>query len=157
MGIKDLLPNLPGGDITLKGFASISSLKDKVVPVDVDFDTGSLVYVCALRNRTTFESGDYLPAVREFQKQLMGPMFLYKWALLLVFDGEPPEEKRFEHDRRKKKSDGIVITSVYIFCKHYQIPYVVSAQEADMQVGRQRKGAVIVTNDGDLVAYGNKK
>eukprot|EP00978_Attheya_sp_CCMP212_P042561 scaffold261597_cov55-Attheya_sp.AAC.1 len=149
MGIKDLLPNLPGGDIKLKGFASISSLKDKAVPVD--FDTGSLVYVCALRNRTTFKSGDYLPAVREFQKQLMGPMFLYEWDLLLVLDGEPPEEKRFEHERWKKKSDGIVITSVYIamltkLCKHYQIPYVVSAQEADMQVGSKTAER---SSDGD--------
>jgi len=70
MGIKYLLPDLPGGDIKLKGFASISSLKDKAVPVD--FDTGSLVYVCALRHRTTFEAGDYLPAVREFKKKTHG-------------------------------------------------------------------------------------
>jgi hypothetical protein len=48
-----------------------------------------------------------------------------------------------------------MLTKLY---KHYQIPYVVSVQEANMQVGRQWKGAVIVTKDGDyLVAYGNTK
>eukprot|EP00978_Attheya_sp_CCMP212_P014373 scaffold36531_cov52-Attheya_sp.AAC.1 len=105
MGIKNLLKNLPGGDIKLKVFGSIRSLKDKAVPVD--FDTGSLVYVCALRHPIAFEAGDYVPAVRKFHKQLIGPLLLYKWDLLLVFDGPAPEEKRFEHTRRKAKSGGI--------------------------------------------------
>eukprot|EP00978_Attheya_sp_CCMP212_P027788 scaffold93977_cov62-Attheya_sp.AAC.3 len=126
MGIKDLLPKLPvsGGDIALKPFASISSLRDKVIPVD--FDTGSLVYVCVIRHKVVFKDGDYLPAVSEFHKVIIAPIFLYKWHLLLIFDGVPPEEKRFEH-MRQKKSGGLTLTSLYIamltkLCERYQIP-----------------------------------
>uniref|UniRef100_A0A6U3QM53 Uncharacterized protein n=1 Tax=Ditylum brightwellii TaxID=49249 RepID=A0A6U3QM53_9STRA len=54
MGIHGLLPCLPGGDVKLKGFASITSLRDKAMPVD--FDTGSLVYVCALRTKDEYEA-----------------------------------------------------------------------------------------------------
>eukprot|EP00978_Attheya_sp_CCMP212_P014184 scaffold36080_cov41-Attheya_sp.AAC.1 len=158
MGTHSLLPCLPGGDVKLKGFTSITSLRDKAIPVD--FDTGLLVYVCALRTQDEYEDGNYVPApVKEFQKALMVPIFLYKWDLLLVFDGQPPEQKRFEHERRKKKAGGIAITSLYIamltkLCITLQIPYVITPLEADMQVSRgHRKGAAAVTRDGDLVAY----
>ena len=112
MGIKNLPKNLPGGDVKLKLFSSILSLKNKATPVD--FDTGSLVYVCALQHLAAFEAGDYVPAVKEFHRQLIDPLLLYKWDMFLVFDGPAPEEKRFEHVRRKSKAGGVIITSMYI-------------------------------------------
>lgn len=89
-------------------------------------------------------------------------MEVYRWDIRVIFDGKPPSEKRFEHARRRDREDGVVITSLFIaycveICKAMCVPYMVAAGEADVQVGKQRDGAIAATRDSDLLAYGNKR
>ena len=50
----------------------------------VDIDTGTLIYVCALRHKDVYNAGDYLPAAAEFQRQIISLNLLYKWDVTLV-------------------------------------------------------------------------
>jgi 5'-3' exonuclease len=159
MGVKILLPNLPGGDMesTITGFEKLKVLRNR----SIDIDSGTLIYTCAFRHRTAYNAGDYLPAVREFQRTLIVLTKIEKWNInTVVFDGVPPEEKAHEHRRRRQKADSIVITSTFIamcvkVCKKLFINYVVAPQEADMQVCRRDDNTILVCRDSDGVAYGH--
>ena len=161
MGIKNLLKELPGGDArtdTIRGFTNLHLLKDGKNKVDLD--TGTLIFVCALRHRQTYDQGIYSHAVREFQLQILSLINVHGWDMTLIFDGYRPLEKQFEHARRDKE-DGLTITSFFIaccvqVCKRMCIPFIVAATEADVQVGKQRDGAIAVSRDSDLIAYGNR-
>ena len=71
MGVKGLLKELPGGsmDESFHGFLNLDILRNKCLPADID--TGTLVFVCALRHREAFNSGNYTPSAREFQRQMI--------------------------------------------------------------------------------------
>ena len=61
MGIKDLLKELPGGNVknsTRYGFADLAILRS--FPASVD--TGTLLFVCAFRHKDAFNAGDYIPS-----------------------------------------------------------------------------------------------
>ena len=162
MGVKGLLKELPGGDVgqcQRTGFANLAALHNRFRPADID--TGTLIFVCALRHKEAFNAGDYVPAAREFQRQIISMNLIYKWDYTLVFDGRPPEEKRHEHARRREKVGSVVIDSTFIsicvvICKRHFVKYVVAPSEADMQVGRWQDGAVPVCRDSDEIAYGNR-
>ena len=163
MGIKNLLKELPGGNSltdTIHGFDNLHLLRDRKNKVDLD--AGTLVFVSALRNRETYSQGIYKFAAAEFQRELMCLVEVYRWDIRVIFDGKPPTEKRFEHARRRDREDGVEITSLFIafcieVCKVMCVPYMVAAGEADVQVGKQRDGAIAATRDSDLLAYGNKR
>ena len=74
MGITDLLKELPGGNAktsTRYGFANLAILRN--FPASID--TGTLLFVWALRHKEAYNAGRYLPALREFQRKttLSGP------------------------------------------------------------------------------------
>ena len=163
MGINDLLKELPGGDAkvdTRSNLSSLTLLRSKNQPID--FDVGTLIYTCAFKHKVSYAAGNYIPAVREFQARITILRSLHQWDFTCIFDGIPPPEKAYEHERRRRKEEGIAITSTYIamcakVCQRCFIPYIVSPVEADMQVGRRRENAVAVCRDSDLVAYGRPK
>lgn len=69
MGVKGLLKELPGGDVgqcQRTGFANLAALHNRFRPADID--TGTLIFVCALRHKEAYNAGDYVPAAREFQR-----------------------------------------------------------------------------------------
>ena len=159
MGITDLLKELPGGNAktcTRYGFADITILRS--FPASVD--TGTLLFVCAFRHKDAFDAGDYIPAAREFQRQIISMNLLYKWEYTLVFDGIPPKEKRHEHRRRQSKQGSLTMTAKFIsicilICKRHFVKFVVAPAEADMQVGRTADGGIPVCRDSDDIAFGN--
>ena len=58
MGVKGLLRELPGGDVkacTRVGFSTLDILRSR--PADID--TGTLIFVCALRHKEVFNEGGY--------------------------------------------------------------------------------------------------
>ena len=92
MGITDILKELPDGNAktsTRYGFADLVILRS--FPASID--TGTLLFVCAFRHKDVFVAGNYKPAAREFQRQVISINLLYKWDCTLVFDGMPPTEK----------------------------------------------------------------
>ena len=67
MGVKGLLRELPGGDMKDQrvGFHTLDVLRGEARhPVDID--TGTLIFVCALRHKVAYNSGNYVPAARDF-------------------------------------------------------------------------------------------
>ena len=162
MGVKGLLPELPGGSMKDNGhcgFSGLDILRNKTRPADID--TGTLVFVCALRHKEAFNNGDYTPAARKFQRQLIALNLIHQWDYTCIFDGRPPIEKCHEHQRRRGWDDSVVVDSTFIaicakICKRHFVKYVVAPYEADMQVGRQKEGTVAVCRDSDEIAYGNK-
>ena len=78
MGVNDLLGQLPGGrmDETQHGFSRLTILRDKNRRTNFDSDT--LVYVCALRHKEAFNAGNYLPSAREFQRQIITLNLIYR-------------------------------------------------------------------------------
>ena len=131
----------------ISGFDHLEQLKDGANIADID--TGTLIYTCALINKETYMTGNYTAAVREFQRQIIILTRVQKWKVMCVFDGHPPPEKQYEHQRRKDKSDAIIITSEFIamcakVCKESFIPFIVAPAEADMQVCRQNNLAIAV-------------
>jgi hypothetical protein len=106
-------------------------------------------------------NGNYTPAAREFQHQLIALNLIHQWDYTCIFDGRPPIEKCHEHQRRRGRDDSVVVDSTFIaicakICKRHFVKYVVAPYEADMQVGRQKEGTVAVCRDSDEIAYGNK-
>ena len=100
MGVTDLLRELPGGNTkadTRFGFSKLAVLDSFLASID----TGGLVFLCAYRHNEAYNSGDYLPAAREFQRLIIAMNLLHKWKYTLVFDGVPPKEKAHEHLRRR--------------------------------------------------------
>ena len=143
-----------------RGFSD-SWLQDVMRGRPIHLDAGGLLYVCAHRHLQAYLAGNYLPAVTEFQQQLLLFEVVYKWIITVVFDGCPPIEKQHEHDRRRQDPTSIVITSEYIamcirVCKNRCMNFVVAPAEADMQVGRLSENAVVLCRDSDEIAYGNK-
>lgn len=160
MGISDLLSNLPGGPIGQQK-TRFAKCKEQLAGRKLDIDSGSLLFVCAIAHKETYSNQIYEPAVAEFLGLLITLRTSYRWDFTVIFDGQPPKEKAPEHERRKKRDDGIVITSLFIgmcvnVCRRYYINYVVAPCEADVQVGR-RHSAIAVTRDSDLIAYGNEQ
>ena len=81
--------------------------------------------------------------------------------MTLVFDGQPPDEKRHEHARRRGDDNHVVIKAEFIamcvlVCKRHFIRFIVSPAKADMQVGNIQTEAVVVCRDSDEIAYGNR-
>ena len=161
MGVDDLLGPLPGGKMeeTQYGFSRLMILRNGSRRVEID--TGTLVFICALRHKEAFNASNYLPSAQEFHRQILILHHIHRWDFICVFDGCPPAAKRHEHTRRKSREGGIVVNSTFIsicanVCRRNFIPFVVTPLEADMQVGRTREGSVAVCRDSDLVAYGNR-
>lgn len=159
MGIKNLLRHLPGGraDDQRKKFSTLTSLSNRKTPVDID--CGSLIYSCVLHNTDAYLDGNLLPAAKEFYRRAIYIMHILKWDAVFVMDGSSPEEKKHEHERRRARHNGMSISSTMTamcakVCQQHLIPFVVSPQEADMQVRRQRCQAVVLSSDGDAIAYG---
>ena len=160
MGIKDLLPELPGGHSSESktSFNLLEMFKDRGRPADID--VGTLIYICAIRHKPAFLQRDHTPSLREFQRQLIILNSIYRWDFTCIFDGFPPPQKKHEHARRQMKEDSIAITSDFIIlctkvCSRMFIPFVVARSEADMQAGRNHYRSVPVCRDSDLLAYNN--
>ena len=150
---------------TKTGFDLLTPLlHDEKNPADMDM--GTLVYVCALTHKSTYNDGNYIPALREFQRRLTILTSVYRWKINCVFDGKPPHEKRHEHTRRSNREDSISITSQFILmckevCRGSFIDYIIAPNEADSQVGRcfneYTNSALVLCRDTDELAYGNKE
>lgn len=160
MGIKDLLPELPGGHSSesRSSFSSLEMFRDKGRPADID--VGTLIYICAIRHKPAYLEQNYTPSLREFQRQLIILNSIYKWDFTCIFDGFPPPQKKHEHERRQMKEGSIAITSDFIIlctkvCSRMFIPFVVARLEADMQAGRNHYRSIPVCRDSDLLAYRN--
>ena len=160
MGINGLLQELPGGDNKTSacvGFEKFDFLRGR--PVDID--TVTLIYVCALRHKDEYNAGNYLPAAVELQHQIISLNLLYKLETTLVFDRQPPDEKRHEHARRRGDDSHVVIKAEFIamcvllFKRHF-VRFIVSPAEADMQACKIQTEAVVVCRDSDEIAYGNR-
>lgn len=161
MGIHGLLAELPGGKTseTKRDFSKLTMLSGQKRKC-VDIDTGTLLFICALRHKVPYLAGDYLPAACEFLRQTIVFDVVHEWDCTYIFDGVPPPEKAPEHERRQLREDSITINSTYIamcakICRQRCINYTVAPKEADMQVGRRDKSAIVLTRDGDIVAYDN--
>ena len=159
MGIKNLLKKLPSDDalqFQRYDFSKLEILRNKNGQADID--TMTLLVVCALRHKEAYNAGNYIPAAREFQRQVISMNLVHRWDFVLVFDGHPPKIKEHEHARQKSKDDSIRINATFIaifirVCKRHFVRYIVAPEEADMQVGRTR--GVPVCRDADLIAYGH--
>ena len=78
MGITDLLKELPSENAktsTCYGLSGLTILRN--FPASID--TGTLLFVCALRHKNTFVVGNYAPTAQEFQRQVIIMNLLYKW------------------------------------------------------------------------------
>ena len=85
MGISGILKELPGGVIKTSarvGFDKLGLLRGRLV----DIDTDTLLCTCALRHMDTYNTGNYLPIVSKFQRQIISFNLLYKLDFTLVFD-----------------------------------------------------------------------
>ena len=155
MSINCLLQDLPGGESKTSACVRFEKL-DLLRSRPPDIDTGTLICVSALQHKDAYNVSKYLPAAGEFQRQVISLNLLYKWDTTLVFDGQPPDEKRHEHTRRCGDDNHVVIKAEFIaICKRHFIHFIVSPAEADMQVGKIQTGAVVVCRDSDETAYGN--
>ncbi|KAL7453440.1 hypothetical protein ACHAWC_006850 [Mediolabrus comicus] len=162
MGINSVLKELPGGRMAdqLTGFDKLTKwLKKK--GLSIDLDTGTLLYCCANRHKIPYAAGDYVPAVRAFQRMLIVLDVVNKWKFTSILDGKSPEEKLHEHARRQNKEGSIRITSTYIamcakVCREMLLDYVVAPEEADMQVGRRNNNIIAMGCDSDLIGYGHR-
>ena len=74
---------------TRTGFSKLSMLQDKKTPADLD--TGTLIFVCTLRNKHAYQMGDYRPVVQELQRKIIVMKKIYKWQFVCVFDGHSPD------------------------------------------------------------------
>ena len=143
---------------TLRGFSRLDILCNKSCPADLD--TGTLIFVCALRHKESYNNGDYMPDDCKFQRQIITLNLIYKWDYTCVFDGHPPSKKRHENQRRRECEDSAIINSTIIaiqahICKRCYVKYTVAPIEADMQIGRSREGTVTVCCDSNETTYGN--
>ena len=86
MGINKLLPEFPGGPMTSAkaGFDLLNPLLQGDETTDVDM--GTLVYVCALKHKNTYNGGNYTPALREFHRRLTILTTLHGWKMNCIFD-----------------------------------------------------------------------
>ena len=90
MRVKGQLRELPDGNMKEQcvRFVTIIALRGNMrCPVDIDACT--LIFVCATRHKEVYNSGDYVPAAREFQRQLIILDLIHRWDYTLVFDGCP--------------------------------------------------------------------
>ena len=175
MGIKGLKKLVP---VTkLKEFASSF---DPATTFRID--AANLMFVAAHRHATTFNEGDYNPAVCQFMLQIQ----FYKargMRMLILFDGKDDPDKRHENARRAAKRAvaqanikaaaekgetpaskdvaGLVKnTALYIaccakVCQFLGVPYVVCPFQADAMLrGLPRDTPwVTVTSDTDALPY----
>ena len=138
MCVIDLLKELPGDNTkanTWFGFSKLAVL-DRF-PASIG--TGGLVFLCAHRHKEAYNSGDYLPAAREFQRLIITFNLLHRWQYSLVFGG------------------GVIINAEFIgicilICKRHFVKFIVAPAEADMQVGWSSDGVVPVCRDSDPLA-----
>ena len=128
MGVTDLFRELPGGNTktdTRFGFSKLPVLGS--FPASID--TGGLVFLCAHRHKEAYNSGDYLPAAREFQHLITTMNLLHKWKYTLVFDGALPMEKAHEHLRRRCRGGVVIINAEFIdicilICKRHFAKFI---------------------------------
>ena len=115
MGVNGLLKQLPGGDMgeSRVGFRTLRALRG-AARRRVHIDAGGVTYLCALRHKVPYDNGDYVPAAREFLRQLISFELVCEWDFVLVFDGCSPEEKRHELQRRRAKAGGVLIDGTFI-------------------------------------------
>jgi hypothetical protein len=170
MGIKDILPHLPGGDKFYHSFYSCALVRDQA---EVPIDAAGLLWQCANNHADDYLKGNYHPALTDFAKKLNDISCNCKWKLILIMDGRSNPDEQFEDARRQKKASAaqddiasppsglIRNTPEYIaravhICKHMAIRVIVAAYEADGQVVKQACASEVmpITGDSDLLAIG---
>lgn len=171
MGIKNILPHLPGGSTsqTKYSFYDCALNDQSVVPIDA----AGLIWQCANRNSVDYLRGNYLPALSDFTKLLNNLRSICGWNMILYMDGRSNPYKAFEDARRKEKASASAqddtrsvrcqirntpesIARAVNVCKFMDIRVVVSAYEADGQVVKHTLSSKLlaITGDSDLLAIG---
>ena len=118
---------------TRVGFSNLEIL----FSCSVDIDKGTLVFACILLHNYTFNAGNYMPAVGEFQRQIISMTLHYKLNYTLVLDIQLPKEKRHDHQRRHEREISAVVDATFIaicvrICKRHFVRFIVAPAEADM-------------------------
>ena len=168
MGIHDLLPHLPGGDmsdIRYSFFNEEALANQHVVPIDA---AGAL-WQFAYAHAPDYLRGNYSPSLSEWAKLLNYLRSIVQWKLKIFMDGRSNPFKSHENERRQQRAETsddersqIRNTPEYIamavkVCQFMQIDVLVSAYEADPQVMHYAisNSVIAVTGDSDLLAIGS--
>ena len=78
MGVKGLLQELSGTSMEEMRcrFLNLKILANKAHLADID--TSTLVYACVLNHQVSYNAGNYIPAARKFQRNLILLRLIYK-------------------------------------------------------------------------------
>ena len=146
MGVKAILRYLLGGCIKedIKyGFFN-GEFKDERIALDV----AGLLYTCALRERSSYISGDYKPALKHFHRHIIYLHSICSWNMCVLFDGRDSELKAPERQRRYEstspsttsssatkriRNDPLYIAMAVKICKVRRIQCMMAHKEADSQ------------------------
>jgi hypothetical protein len=168
MGVKGLLPHVPGGNKYHAHFLGFEWRKERIA-----LDAAGLLHECARNHASSYRGGDYFPSLKEFQQWIFYMQSILRWNFCVVFDGQDSALKEVEHQRRRKlreeaaaagnekgaiRNDSLYIKLCSKICGDMDIPFIIAYEEADTQCLRvQIHGeapTLIVTGDSDLLVYG---
>ena len=102
MGIKDLLPRLPGG--TGPGCKCIS-FYDLVPTAPVALDAAGALWQHAFHHSADFLRGNHLPSLTEWARLLVYLRSICGWKLVVYFDGRDNPHKDPENKRRRESAE----------------------------------------------------
>ena len=107
MGVKNLLPSLPGGDDYVYDFRGLAESHGYDMENNaICFDAGSILFKCARRRPASYVDGEYGPSLELFADHLIFYVKILEWKKLFVaFDGMDSIIKKHEHERRQKKRE----------------------------------------------------
>ena len=140
MGIKKLLPLLPGGSLFYSGFLHFRFQGERI-----SVDIAGLLHECARNHAKSYLQGNYEPSLMEFYRTVVYIVFTLKWDVFIVFYGAESDVKGPEHARResrrnqaendhdKIRNDPLYIALAAKICASLHIQYIVAAEEADTQ------------------------
>lgn len=168
MGIKDLLPHLPGGGANKY---KISFYELGMEGKDVPFDAAGALFDCAAKHAADYLRGNYIPALIELTHLLVHMRSVCKMKLRVYLDGRENAAKSPEIARRQARVEAArlrndlrgqikntpeYIAAAVVLCNFLSIPVIVSAYEADPQVSyaAMAQSLTPITGDSDLLAYG---
>ena len=106
MGIKDLLPHLPGGAQYHHSFMSLG-LKGKIVPIDA---AGAL-YQFAASYPADFLNNNHQPSLILWARWLVFLRSICGWKMIIYMDGMENDAKEPAKERRNKRREHAIETN----------------------------------------------
>lgn len=168
MGIRDLLPHLPGGETAkyLYDFNELDMNKEAVA-----FDVAGALWECASNYPVDYLGGNHDPALTDVAHLIQNLRSICEWKMVVWLDGMENAAKGPEIARRKARSIAAkvrndlrgqikntpeYIAKARVLFQFLNVKTGVAAYEADPQVAYESitRHLTVVTGDSDLLAYG---